>query len=74
MDPRQPAEPTSTQPNYRTEASETLASYRSIRRQFEQHQPHKTAELWFPRRNQLARTQPLSPRKHRSPQGDLNTT
>jgi hypothetical protein len=74
MDPRQPAEPRSTQPNYPTEASVSLACDRSIRRQFEQQQPHKTAESWFPRRNQLARTQPLSPRKHRSPQGDFNTT
>lgn len=74
MDPRQPAEPTSTQPNYPTEASEALACYRSTRRQFEQHQPHKIAGPWFPRRNQLARTQTPSPRKHRSPQGDLNTS
>lgn len=74
MDPRQPAAPTSTQPNYRTEAPEMLACYRSIRRQFEQQQPHKTAESWFPRRNQLVRTRPPSPREHRSPQGDSNTT
>jgi hypothetical protein len=32
MAPRLPADPTSTQPNYRTEASETLTRYRSMRR------------------------------------------
>jgi hypothetical protein len=74
MDPRQTADPTSTQPNYRTEASATLDRYRSMRRQSELHQPTKQRKSRSPRNNQLTRTQPPSPREHRSPQGDFNMT
>jgi hypothetical protein len=74
MDPRQLAEPTSAQSNYRTGHRRRSPALGPCADSSNNINPHKIAESRFPRRNRLARTQPLSPRKHRSPQGDLNTT